>query len=170
MAQGGTTTSHTAVYPSSTLRPVPSFVFEVPAGFELDEGPGALAVARVPEAVDGFWVNLIVSHDRVQRGMGLKTAAKNTFGLLARQCPGLALSEQRTGRFGDRLTFLAVANFAAPRTKRPLSQVHAIFFAAPEEEATKTADLFHIVGTCPAELVKKYGPAFVQVISSFQFT
>jgi hypothetical protein len=149
---------------------VPSFVFDIPAGFELDEGPGALAVARVPEAVDGFWVNLIVSHDRVQRGMGLKTAAKNTFGLLARQCPGLALSEQKTGKFGDRLTFLTVAKFEAPRTKRPLAQVHALFFANPDEAATKTADLFHIVGTCPGDLLPKYGPPFVQVISSFQFT
>ena len=58
-------TSRVALYPSAMIKPVPSFIFSVPAGWVLDEAPDALVVARTAEQVDGFWVNAILSHDRV---------------------------------------------------------------------------------------------------------
>jgi hypothetical protein len=158
-----------SVYPSSTVRPVPGFLFEDPDGFELDEAPGALAVARTVQEVDGFWVNVIISADRVPAGLQLQQAAQQTFAQLQRQCPGLKVNDEKVGRFGDRITHLRAVEVAAPQSNRKLTQVHALFFA-PQPEAAKTTDLFHIVGTCPSEQANVFAPVFVKLISSFRFT
>ena len=75
-------TARVAVYPSAIIKPVPSFIFSVPTGWVLDDAPDALVVARTPEQVDGFWVNAILSHDRVPRAVDFKQAAQATWARL----------------------------------------------------------------------------------------
>ena len=62
-------TARFAVFPSAMIKPVPPFIFSVPDGWVLEDAPDALVVVRTAEPVDGFWVNAILSHDRVPRAV-----------------------------------------------------------------------------------------------------
>lgn len=157
-----------AVYPSSTLRPVPSFVFAVPAGWELDEAPNALAVVRTPQQVDDFWVNAIISHDRVARTVDLDAAAKATWARIQQETPSASVSMERVARFGANVVYLRGVELEAPQSGRKLAQLHALLFAPPVEGA-KTADFFQIIATAPFDRMPNFGPVFVALISSFQF-
>jgi hypothetical protein len=105
----------------------------------------------------------------VAAGLTLQQAAQHTFVQLGKQCPGLKVNDEKLGRFGDRVTYMRAVEIPAPQSNRPLTQVHALFFA-PRPEPAKTTDLFHIVGTCPSGQAEIFAPAFIGVISSFQFT
>src|SRR5689334_15854050 len=80
-------TGRIAVYPSMELRPVPSFIFSVPAGWVLDDGADSLVVARTAEQVGDFWINAILSHQRVPRSVDFKQAAQSTWARLRRSSP-----------------------------------------------------------------------------------
>jgi hypothetical protein len=164
------TTSRVVVYPSQMLRPIPSFVFSVPLGWVLDEAPDALAVIRTPEEVDGFWVNAILSHDRVPRAVDFKQAAQVTFAKLQRTSPDAKATMERLARFGANIVYLRGVEMAAPKTGRPLGQLHALFFAPVDaDDKGKTVDFFQFIATAPADQMNRFGPAFVEMISSFRF-
>ena len=163
-----TTEPRVVMYPSATLRAVPSFLFAVPAGWAVDEAPDALAVVRTPEQVDGFWVNAIISHDRVAATVDLEGAAKATWARITRESPGASTSLERIARFGDNVVYLRGVEINAPQSGRALAQLHALFFAPPIDGA-KTKDFFQIIATCPGERMQGFGPVFVALISSFQF-
>lgn len=165
----GAIVTELAVFPGDVLRPVPTFKFDVPDGFEIGEAPGALAVAKWSEPVDGFTVNLVVSYDRVARGVNLEHAAATTLAQLRNQVPDVAVHQQKIGKFGTRATFLRAIELQIPKSDTVVGQVHALFFA-PLLEATQTVDLFHMVGTCPKQVADKFGPLFIKMIASFQFT
>jgi hypothetical protein len=162
-------TDRIAVYPSAQIRPIPGFVFSIPEGWVLDESPDALVVAHTPEAHDGFWVNAIVSHDRIARGVDLKKAAAITFERIKRQVKDVVIKQERMGKFGDRDTYLRAIQFVTADGTRQLAQIHGLSIA-PTPEAGKVHDLFQIVGTCSLADVDTYGPKFVEIISSFRFT
>lgn len=156
------------VYPSATLRPIPSFVFAVPSGWVLDEVPDALAVLRTPEQVDDFWINATISHDRVGRAVDLEKAAQATWARIQRESPSAQASMEKMARFGSNVVYLRGIELEAPQSNRPLAQLQALFFAPPVEGA-KTADFFQIICTAPPAQMPAFGPVFVGVISSFQF-
>lgn len=156
------------VYPSTALRPVPSFVFALPAGWVVDEAPDVLGVVRTPEAVDDFWVNATISHDRLARTVELEAAAKATWARIQQDSPSAKVTMERVARFGTNIVYVRGVELDAPQTGRRLAQVHALFFAPPVEGA-KTADFFQVIATCPAERMDGFGPVFVALISSFQF-
>jgi hypothetical protein len=164
-------TARLAVFPSDEIRPIPPFVFSIPEGWTLDEGPDALAVVRTVEEHDGFWVNLMVSHDRVARAVDFKAAAQATWVRVLQASPTAVVSTERMVRFGDRTTYIRAVDLPAPSSKRPLAQLHALFFAPSEDgESAKTLDMFQLIGTCPAPLADTFGPSFLQIIGSFRFT
>src|SRR5262245_9587393 len=99
-------TARVAVYPSAMIRPVPSFIFTVPAGWVLDEAPDALVVVRTAEQVDGFWVNAILSHDRVPRAVDFKQAAKATWARVQQASPDAKVTMERLARFGTNVVYL----------------------------------------------------------------
>ena len=68
---------------------IPSFLFDVPEGWIIDEGPSALCVVRRPQGVDGFWKNAIIRHDKVPREVDFERAAKTTWAKLKRTYPEL---------------------------------------------------------------------------------
>ena len=156
------------MYPSATLRPVPSFVFAVPAGWIVDEVPDALAVVRTPEQVDGFWINATLSHDRVGKAIDLEKAAQATWARIVRESPSAKASMEKMARFGANVVYLRGVELEAPQSNRPLAQLQALFLAPPVEGA-KTADFFQIICTAPPEQMPAFGPVFVALISSFQF-
>lgn len=156
------------VYPSATLRPVPSFVFAVPAGWVVDEVPDALAVVRTPEQVDDFWINATLTHDRVGQGVDLEKAAQATWARIQADSPGAKASMERMARFGANIVYLRGVEVPAPQSGRALAQLQALLFA-PSVEGAKTADFFQIICTSPAEQMPAFGPVFVALISSFQF-
>lgn len=161
-------TARVVAYPSHMIRPIPSFVFSVPPGWVLDEAPDALAVVRTPQEVDGFWINAILSHDRVPRSVDFKSAAQATFARLQRSSPSAKVTMERMARFGANVVYLRGVELDAPKSGKRLGQVHALFFGPVEGEG-KTIDFFQIVATAPAELMTQCTPAFVELIRSFRF-
>ncbi len=161
-------TARLAVYPSAMIRPIPGFVFSVPQGWVLDEAPDALAVVRTPEEVDGFWVNAILSHDRVARAVDFKQAAQATWARMQQSSPDATVASERLARFGTNVVYLRGVDLTAPKTGRKLSQLQALFFA-PVEGDGKTVDFFQFIATAPAEHMDRFGPAFVEMIGSFRF-
>jgi hypothetical protein len=164
-----TATSGVAVYPSLAIRPVPPFVIGVPDGWVIDEAPDSLAILRSAEQVDDFWINAIITHDRVAKAVDYAATAKATWIRLLRTNPEATVEMERMSSFGGRPTYIRAANLKAPRTGRSLAQVHAIFFG-PTSDTDKTLDLFQIVCTCPAEQAASYGKQFIEIISSLRFT
>jgi hypothetical protein len=163
-------TSRVVAYPSQMLRPIPSFVFAVPQGWVLDEAPDAIGVVRTPQEVDGFWVNAILSHDRVPRSVDFKQAAQVTFAKLKQGTPDAKVTMERLARFGSNVVYLRGVELSAPKTGRALAQLHALFFApVDKDDKGKTVDFFQIIATAPADQMSRFGNAFVEMISSFRF-
>lgn len=158
-----------AVFPGRMIRPVPSFVFTVPRGWVLDEAPDALAVVRTPKEVDGFWVNALLSHDRVARAVDFKVAAKSTWNQIKRSSPDAEVEMERLVRFGTNIVYLRGVKLAAPKSGRALNQLQALFFA-PVSEGGKTVDFFQFLCTAPEELMENFGSPFIEMIGSFRFT
>jgi hypothetical protein len=162
-------TARVAVFPSATIKPVPSFIFSVPDGWVLDDAPDALVVARTAEQVDGFWVNAILSHDRVPRAVDFKQAAQATWARLHKSSPSAKVTMERLARFGSNVVYLRGVELEAPETGRALAQLHALFFAPATDEG-KTVDFFQLIATSPREHMEACGPAFVELVGSFRFT
>jgi hypothetical protein len=161
-------TARLVAYPSDVIKPVPSFVFSVPKGWVVDEAPDALCVVRTPEQVDDFWVNVILSHDRVARAVDFKSAAQITWAKLQRDSSDAKTTFERLARFGTNVVYLRGAELTAPKTGRKLAQLHGLFFA-PVTEGGKTVDFFQFVATSPLDVADRFGPAFVEIIGSFRF-
>jgi hypothetical protein len=162
-------TARVAVYPSALIKPVPPFIFSVPSGWVLDDAPDALVVARTPEQVDGFWVNAILSHDRVPRAVDFKQAAQATWARLQKTSPSAKVTMERLARFGTNVVYLRGVELEAPKSGRQLAQLHALFFA-PANEGGKTVDFFQLIATSPQDRMDHFGPAFVELVGSFRFT
>jgi len=158
-----------AVYPSRSIRPIPSFMFSVPDGWILDEGPDSLAVVRTPEAVDGFLPNAILGHDRVPRSVDLQRAAEVTWAKLVKQRPDAEVKTEKVANFDGLLVYLRGVEMPSPNDGRQLGQLHALFFA-PALEVGKTTDLFQWVCTSLVDQQERVGHAFVELIASFRFT
>lgn len=162
-------TARVVTQPGQIIRGIPSFLFSVPRGWELDEAPDALAVVRTPQEVDGFWVNAIISHDRVARAIDFEKAAKVTWARLKQSSPDATSSFEKMARFGTNVVYLRGAELQAPKSGRALGQLHALFFAPAEDEG-KTVDFFQIVATAPADRMEQFAPPFLEIIGSFRFT
>lgn len=162
-------TARVAVFPSALIKPVPAFIFSVPSGWVLDDAPDAMVVIRTAEQVDGFWVNAILSHDRVPRAVDFKQAAQATWARLQASSPNAKVTMERLARFGTNVVYLRGVELAAPKSGRALAQLQALFFA-PAPEQGKTVDFFQLIATSPQESMDQYGPAFVELVGSFRFT
>jgi hypothetical protein len=168
MTQTQDQTVNVAAYPSAELRPIPAFAFAVPNRFVIEEAPDAIAVARTEEEVDGFWVNAIISVDKVRSEVKLAEAAAVSLARLKRRAPDAEVMTERLGAFDGREVYIRGVQLTAPQGDRKLGQVHALFFA-PGQEGQRLRFLFQIVGTCPAEKMEEYGPLFVLLVRSFKF-
>lgn len=163
------TTGHqVVVYPSSAVRPIPSFVFAVPPGWVVDEAPGAVCAIRVSEATDGFWSNALLTHDRVAKAVDLQAVASASWGRLLAEAPSAKVLMERIAKFGTNIVYLRGVSLDAPQSGKDLAQLHALFFAPPVEGA-KTADLFQFVATSTPEQMDAIGTSFVEMIGTFNF-
>lgn len=161
-------TGRVAVFPSKAIKPTPSFVFTVPPGWVLDEAPDALTVVRPREPEGDFWVNVIVSSDRVPRALDFEQAARTTFARIKKASPDVEIKLEKMARFGPLVTYLRGIEVSSPKSQRRLAQVHALFFAPVAGEG-KTVDMFQVVATCPADSAERYGARFIELIGSFRF-
>ena len=85
-----------------------------PAGWLLDESADSLAVVRTPEEVDGFWVNAIISHDRVPRAVDFEAAAKTTWARIKQSSPDATPTLEKMARFGNNVVYLRGVELKAP--------------------------------------------------------
>jgi hypothetical protein len=160
-----------ALFPSRQLRAIPSFSFDFPAGWELEESTSALAAVHPAEPIDGFWVNVLVNHDRVEAAASLQDAAVITCAQLLRFHPDLRVLTERVAKFdgGRRETYIRVAEMTDE--DRKLTQMHALFFA-PEIPDARTKDLFQIVATIPSDgsdANDTIGVHVIDIVKSFRF-
>ena len=163
-----TTGYQVVVHPSAIVRPVPSFVFAAPPGWVVDEAPGAVCAVRATEAVNDFWNNAILTHDRVAKAVDLQAAATASWGRLKADAPSAATVMERVAKFGDNIVYLRGVELDAPQSGKKLAQIHALFFA-PSLEDAKTVDLFQFVATSTADQMDTVGKSFVEMIATFRF-
>ena len=154
--------------PGRMLTGVPPFVFVMPEGWILDEAPGALAAIRLPEQVDGFWINALLSHDKVARSIDFESAAKVTWAKLQRSATNLVERGERLIRFGNLVVYVRGCEFASPDGSRTLAQMQALWFT-PVTEGGKVVDLFQLVLTAPATAMPKFSGPILEMISTFRF-
>ncbi len=154
------------VHPGKLIPGIPAFVFTVPLGWVLDEAPGALAVLRLPKEVDGFWVNAILSHDKVARSVDFESAAKATWARLKRASPDATQNGERLVRFGDQVMYVRGVELTANDKK--IAQLHALFFT-PVSEGGKTVDFFQFVLTAPTAMMGGLVKPFMEALSTFRF-
>jgi hypothetical protein len=155
-----------AVHPGKLVPGIPKFVFITPLGWVLDEAPGAVAVLRLPNDIEGFWVNAILSHDKVSRSADFDSVAKATWARLLRTAPDATVSGEQLVRFGDQVMYVRGAEFAT--SSRRLAQVHALFFA-PTADRGKTVDFFQFVLTGPVAAMGGISTVFMETLSTFRF-
>ncbi len=156
------------VYPSTAVRPIPSFVFAAPPGWVIDEAPGALCAIRVAEAADGFWSNALLTHDRVARAVDLQAVASASWGRLKAEAPSAVVGLERVARFGTNIVYLRAVELDAPQSGNKLAQLHAMFFA-PSRDGDKTADFFQFVATSTPDTMDDVAKSFVEMIATFRF-
>jgi len=158
-----------ALFPSPQLRAIPSFSFDIPPGWELEEATTAIAAVHPREPVDGFWVNVLVNHSRVEGAVDLEQAAVITFRQLRRRDPNVAVVTERIAHYdnGRRDTYLRVVE-TTDDDGRTVAQVHALFFA-PRVAGARTADLFQVIGTVPNASLDEHGPSMIDIVNSFRF-
>ncbi|MCU1366576.1 MAG: hypothetical protein JWL72_3586 [Ilumatobacteraceae bacterium] len=161
-------TAQIVAQPSAMLPGIPPFVFSLPLGWVLDEAPGALALIRLPEEIDGFLINGILSHDKVSRTVDFKEAAAFTWQRLKAGCPDAEVSMEKFMQLGGRPVFLRATKLSAPKSGRALSQLQSIWFA-PTNGPGKVVDFFQCVFTCPAEHVAAVSPQALHFLASFKF-
>jgi len=154
------------VHPGKLIPGIPSFVFTVPLGWVLDEAPGALAVVRLPKEVDGFWVNAILSHDKVARSVDFEAAAKASWARLKRTSPDATENGERLVRFGNLVMYVRGVELTANGQR--IAQFHALFFA-PVSEGGKTVDFFQFVLTAPVGAMGGLVKPFMESLSTFRF-
>ncbi len=155
------------VHPSAVVPGIPSFLFDVPEGWIVDEGPSALCVVRRPQAVNGFWTNAILRHDKVPREVDFERAAKTTWAKLQKTYPDVVERGEKLVRFDTNVAYVRGADLTVDG--QPLAQIQAMFFA-PVSEGGKVVDFFQIIGTSlrDAELQKNMDDV-TAMIASFRF-
>lgn len=161
-------TAQIVAHPSSMLPGIPPFVFALPSGWVLDEAPGALALIRLPEEVEGFLINGILSHDKVSRTVDFAEAAGFTWKRLQEGCPDAEVDAEKFVQMGGRTVFLRGSHMSAPKSGRAIAQLQAIWFA-PTNGPGKVVDFFQCVFTCPAEHVDAVSPQALMFLASFKF-
>ncbi|MCB1000848.1 MAG: hypothetical protein R2713_01065 [Ilumatobacteraceae bacterium] len=161
-------TAGVVTQPSSMLPGIPPFLFSVPEGWVLDESPGAVATVHTAEPVDGFWINAILSHDKVARSVDFKQAAAVTWLRLAERAPDVQMTAEKFVRVGRLPVYVRSSEMTIVDTGRRVSQLHAIFFA-PVRGPGKVVDFFQLVCTAPVEHVDEVAPAMIGMIRSFRF-
>ena len=160
-------TERTVVYPSAAVPAVPAFVFTGSDGWTIDEAPGALVVLRSPQQADGSSLDAILRHDRVAASVTLEDAAKVTWARIQRETPDAKLSFERVAGFGPNVVYLRGFSFGTPGGAT-IAELHAMFLA-PKVDGRKTADLFQLAMTGPAEALQQRGQEFVEMVASFRF-
>jgi hypothetical protein len=142
---------------------VPAFELDLPTGWDLAAAPGLLATLSAGDHSD--W-SVVVSSVRVEAGDDLRSVAVRSFARQRAQYPAAAITAQRTGRFGDRLTYLR--EVAVPMADdRRVAQIQAMFLAP--DAAPSVRDAFSLVATCPDGELDRLGPLFVDLVASFRF-
>lgn len=160
--------SRVVAQPGKFIVGVPPFVFVMPKGWVLDAAPGALAVFRLGDQTDGFWVNALLNHDKVARAVDFKMAAKVTWAKLQRSgVTDLTDQGERMMRFGNLAVYVRGCEFTS--NDRKLAQMHAIWFA-PVEEGGKVVDMFQLVLTAPTSIMAAAAKSMLETVSTFRFT
>ena len=160
-------TSRLAVQPG-TIRGIPSFVFSIPEGWVMEEAPNALAVVHAAEAVDGFWPNLRVSHDRVGAAVDLQAAAQATWAKVRSRSADARITFERTAKFDENLVYMRGVELTSPQSQRTLAQLQALCIA-PKAQSATTVDLFQMIATSLTDPAVSPVPQFLEIIGSFRF-
>jgi hypothetical protein len=160
-------TERRVVYPSAEVPAVPAFVFTRPSGWTVDEAPGALVVLHSPPRADGSSLDAILRHDRVPAALTLEDAAKVTWTRIQSETVDAKLSFERVARYGPNVAYVRGLSRRAPGDGT-VAELHAMFLA-PKVDGRRTADLFKLGITGPAEALQQHGEEFVSMVATFRF-
>lgn len=148
--------------PGPEVTAAPAFVCSLPDGWDASEAPGALAEFSL-EGVTG--VSVLVSVTRVGKDVDLRDVAVRSFARQRRAHQSVTIDSQRVGRFGARVVYVRGVTV---HDARATAQVQGLFFG-PAADERSTADVFSLVGSCPAGAIADYGPVFIDILASITF-
>lgn len=150
--------------PSAAVPASPAFEVDLADGWTVEPAPGAVAALSPP---GGRGWSVVISSTRVAADDDLRAVAVRSFARQRAQHRTATIRSQRTGRFGDRLTYLREVSL--PDTDRgSFAQLHALFFA-PAVGAGPVRDVFSVVASCPDGQLGELGPAVVDLVASWRF-
>lgn len=124
--------------------------------------PGAGVIASFDIEGHTDW-SVVVTTLRVAEHTTLRDIAVRTFARQRSQQPAASIRTQRTGRFGDRLTYLREVH--VPHDGNDLAQLHVLFMLPLGSGAL--ADVISVVATCPDGQLESLGPPVVDLVASF---
>ena len=148
--------------PGPEVAATPAFICSLPSGWRTQETPGALAAFTLPGAAG---VSVLVSVTRVGKDVDLRDVAVRSFAQQRRAHTSVTIDSQRVGRFGDRLVYVRGVTVTDTEST---AQIQGLFFG-PAADDPPTADVFSLVGSCPARDISDYGPLFVDMLASISF-
>ena len=154
--------AHEILIPGPEAPATPGFVCSIPEGWSAAEAPGAVVSFTPSDVAD---VSVLVTATRVAKEVDLRDVAVRSFAQQRQVNSEVTIDSQRVGRFGERVVY--VRGVTVPGD-RPVAQVHGLFFG-PAGDDRSTADVFSVVGSCPASVIADFGPAFVDILASISF-
>jgi hypothetical protein len=160
-------TERRVVYPNAAVPAVPAFVFTAPAGWTVDEAPGALVALRAPQRGDGTSLDAFLRHERIAAEVTLEDASKVTWARILRESADVKLSFERVARYGPHVAYVRGFSMGAPGGGT-VAELQALFLA-PKADGRKTADLFQLAITGPADALRAHGAEFVDMVATFRF-
>jgi hypothetical protein len=157
------TEGFTAVaYPGPAFRPVPSFTFDIPPGWVVDEFPDALCILGTPADSAEPWSNVFIKYSRVLPTTALEDVAIESWEDLKNAFPDAEVEEEHVIGFEQ---FAYVRESTLTLLDESVTRVDAYFFGPAVDNAT--VDLFHVIGTHPVQAGDERTLVYMKMLRSF---
>lgn len=159
-------------YPSNLCRPVPSLNLLMPDNWVVSEFPNALFVMGTSNGNDGsavekYWSNVIVRHDRVLPSLSLDQLAMSSWEDLQAEIPVVDLKEEFTVEYGDLVHFVREVEIAGGSRKENVTRLDSLTFGPVRDHPT--LDLFSISWLHPTAAGDERKALYMQILESVQF-
>ena len=159
-------------YPSIACRPVPSFNLIIPANWVVSEFPNALFLmgssnGKDGRAVDEFWSNVIVHHERVLPRVSFEELAPSTWETLRAEIPNVILKEEFTVEFNDIRHFIREVEIPGATPQDNLTRINSYMFGPIRDHPT--LDLFHITWLHPTAAGEERKWLYMRILESLKF-
>jgi hypothetical protein len=154
----------TVKYPGPAFRPIPSFHFDVPPDWVVEEFPDSLCMIATPATSEEPWSNVFLQHDRVLRTAALEEIALDSWEALKSEFRDAKVIEERLLGFEQ---FHYVREAELTLNGERVTRVDSYFFGVDVDHVT--VDLFHFICLHPVEAGDDRTLTYMKMLGSFDF-